>query len=481
MISDNLKKNISGIVEKIRKIERFLTENPVLSPAQISQVSYSCTEIALLSFAVYDDIAHEDNIGDRLLQREFSSALWQIALHCIEVQDWAEAIMLESHIRMIGKHCTGLIHMLGLPEPVLENALVARAPDDMLPVSDMPLQAGSPPGKSAAGEDIDARLLFEQEACEEDASLSLIIAPPVEDEIERLKIEIKALREILSSLVLRRDSLLLVESKELEALYMKELGSLEAEVYQAESTARYFQRKYEMMQAAVNRQEAYDTVKIEADLKEQYEAYKKVYEDFIRKAREAAESVRKRRDNVKNSSEGLGKDCSEESKDDASEETSGESRAEKDAPEESKDKRLKKLYRKIVKAMHPDLHPDQDEKTKELFKRAMRAYEEGDLQTMEEIDQILGGTSPEENEDILAALLEERKRLLALIQGIRAQIGLILGRYPFTKKELLNDPVRLEAEQNKLRKRLEQAKQRAASYQVRIEEMEEHGRSDSET
>ena len=90
--------------------------------------------------------------------------------------------------------------------------------------------------------------------------------------------------------------------------------------------------------------------------------------------------------------------------------------------------RLKKLYRRIVKAMHPDLHPDQDEKTKELFKRAMAAYEEGDLQTLEEIAQIIDGDEPENAEDLLTALLKEKERLLSLIRppgaGQRAGRGL---------------------------------------------------------
>ena len=47
----------------------------------------------------------------------------------------------------------------------------------------------------------------------------------------------------------------------------------------------------------------------------------------------------------------------------------------------------------------------------------------------------------------------------------------------------MNNPVRLEAEKNKLRKRLEQAKQRAVSYQALIDEMEkqQHGRSHPES
>ena len=483
LLHDELKQNITDIVWQIRYLQLLLSRTKSLSPEQNSKISFACTEIALLAIAASDDISKEGTIGDRLLQQEISSALWQIALHCIEIQEWTGEEMIRSNIKMIGKHCTGIIRMLSLPEPQFDEALILRATDDMVPFPAAPMQTIKPPGKLSFKSNQFSSLTVQDIPAEEESpeTASLITAPPAEDEIEKLKREIIVLREILSSLVLKRDNLLLVESKELEALYMKELGNLQAEIYEAESNARYLLRKYQMMQASVNRQEEFDTRKIEEDLKEIYEAYKKVYEDFVRKAREASETVKKRREKAKSTAEGLGKEKTE-TQTEEQDELPGKAE-EKDEDVDSEERRLKKLYRKIVKAMHPDLHPEQDEKTKELFKRAIRAYEEGDLQTLEEIDQIIGGGAPENTGDILQSLLEEKDRLIALIQGIRAQISLILNRYPFTKKELLNNPVRLEAEKNKLRKRLEQAKQRAASYQALIDEMEkqQYGRSHSES
>ena len=89
---------------------------------------------------------------------------------------------------------------------------------------------------------------------------------------------------------------------------MKELGYLELEVYAAESRARYLQRKYEMMQAAMNRRQPINTPEIEKKLNEKAEEFKKVYEEFRKKAKEAEESVRKRRRNAQNASDGLGKE-----------------------------------------------------------------------------------------------------------------------------------------------------------------------------
>ena len=103
------------------------------------------------------------------------------------------------------------------------------------------------------------------------------------------------------------------------------------------------------------------------------------------------------------------------------------------------------------------------------------------MQTLEEIAQIIDGEEPENEEDLLMALLKEKERLLSLIRGIRTQITLILSRYPFTKKELLNDPVQLKAEQDKLKVRLARAKDRAEVYRKKIEELEDDGRADHKT
>ncbi len=452
-IDDELQQNIEEILAAVRKIECVLEENNELSPSQLDQISYACSELALSAFAASDAMGQETAIEDRLLRRELSSALWQIAFHCIDVQVWTGEGMLRTHFGMIGKHCKTIRKMMGL-EGAEEPSI--REPRE-------PVAAGAQ--EIAAGDGTET---------------ALMAGPDADDEIARLKAEIRALREILTSLVLKRDNILLVESKELEALYMKELGSLEAEVFRAESNARYLQRKAEMMQAARNRREEIDHEAIEKTLNEKYEAFRKAYDEYTRKAQEAAERVRKRRENVKNAAAGSSgeekKKTEEEKKEEEAEEHSGETKI------RDENERLKKLYRKIVKAMHPDLHPDQDERITELFKRANMAYEEGDLRTLEEIAQTIDGEEPENSADLLAALKEEKERLLALIRSTREHIALILSRYPFTKKELLWDPVRLKEEQDRLWARLARAEQRAEGYRKRIAEMErqQDGRPDPE-
>ncbi|MCR4706872.1 MAG: hypothetical protein K5746_02885 [Clostridiales bacterium] len=467
-ISEELQKKIENIAVRIRDAERTLKETDVLNADQAAQISFSCTEIALLAFAASDELNEEAELGDRLLQREISALLWSVAIHCVEIQTWQSDAVIRANVEYMGRQCTSVISMTGLSEPYSEETPVSRAPEALrVAGGNTGMQTLKPPGGL-------------QTADPEEAAL--IMAPPPEDQIRRLKAEVKALKELLASLVLKRDSLLLVEIKELDALYMKELGYLELEIYREESKARYLQRKYEMMQAAVNRQEPIDTAEIEKKLSAQYEEFKKTYEEFRKKAAEAEESVRKRRQNAKDAADGLGKE-SARGNDEKDRLPPGEEPDpdDDDGIREQGAGRLKKIYRKIVKALHPDLHPDQDEKMKELFKRAMAAYEEGDLLTLEEIAHVLENDEPENPEDLLKALLKEKERLLGLIHGIRAQITLILGRFPFTWKEVLKDPVRLKSKQEELKKRLERAKKRSEVYRQRIEELEKNGRPDHQT
>lgn len=487
-ISDSLKQNIAGLVTQARYVERVLNRAVVLDSELSSWVSLASTQIALLAFSASDDLNQEKDVENRLIKQELSLALWQIALHCMEVQEGTELLMLQAHFRMIGKHCSNVLRLLNLPEPEWDEALIMRQREDIAVAlkRETGIQKVQPAGPLAAVSDV-------EESFEEDVFfLTLPVSAPEEDPVEKLKREVQALRDLLASLVLKRDNLLLVESRELEALYMRELGNLEAEVYREESNARYLQRKYEMMQAAVNRQEEIRKDEIEETLKKVYEAWQQAYEDYVRKAREAEDTVRRRKEKAKDTAEGIHQEGKSEKTEDHEQEgdsseaetkklPEGESQESEEQEPEDEIHRLKKLYRRIVKAMHPDLHPDQDERTKDLFKRAIRAYEEGDLRTLEEIAQIMTSGTTEEGQDPLSALLEEKERLLNLIMDIRHQISRILNQYPFTKKSLLHDPVRLEAEQNRLKKQLEKAKQRAQSYRLRIEELEKNGRADHQS
>ena len=91
--------------------------------------------------------------------------------------------------------------------------------------------------------------------------------------------------------------------------------------------------------------------------------------------------------------------------------------------------------------MHPDLHPNQDEATKDLFKRAIQAYKDGDLKTLTEIASMIAGDNQANAENVIEELLREKARILTLIRNIRAEVHIIKTRYPYSKKQILDDPI----------------------------------------
>lgn len=240
-------------------------------------------------------------------------------------------------------------------------------------------------------------------------------------EFEQLKLEVEKLRTELSMLVLERDSLLLIECKNIEAAYMLQLGSLEYKVYEAYCLYLRLKRKAELIQSRVNRQERIDLSAIDCYLDEEFAEYQAHLDEQIRKMNEAID-----RNNAKSLSQ---EDTAE----------------------------IKKLYRSIVKALHPDLHPDFTEEKKELFHKAVTAYENGDLRTIQIISaMVIEDNISDFHIDAIESLRQERERLISLLSSIRNDILVIKAKFPYTMKEILNDPSKLTARKNELENLLEQ-------------------------
>lgn len=161
-----------------------------------------------------------------------------------------------------------------------------------------------------------------------------------------LKEAVEKLRTEISMLVLERDELLMVDCKNIEMAYMLELGSLEYKVYEMQCAVLRVKRKLALIQAKKNRQEKIILARLEALLDEEFAAYKAKLDEHINKMNEALERSK-------------GKSLS-------SEDT----------------KELKSLYRAVVKSLHPDLNPDISEAQLKLFKTAVDAYKNGDVESM---------------------------------------------------------------------------------------------------
>ena len=471
-----LKQKVLEIVCRSAQINSFVKHHADLDNEEIQQIAYGCAELALLALCASDDASLFQEVTNPLLKTEISSRLREIAMHCMDVQEWEPAAMIQSHLEAVDLASSWLRTALDLPlpDPLEQDAAAGE-----------PLEIGHAPALTDMA-DLPGRA----------EALVALTEESEEERVSRLRAEIAALRELLTSLIMERDHLLNVEQRELETDYMIKLGKLEAEVYSAESSMRLLQRKLELMQAQRNRRQPIRTEEINAQIESLQEQFRRILEDLFRKAAEAeqyrreqekkrAEKEYKKAKKKAQAGEEEQRKADNGSADDpksaSGEQAAPDPEATEDKPQDEDDEErlLKKLYRKIVKAMHPDLHPDQDEATRDLFKRAILAYKESDLRRLQEIAAMLDGGEPEPGERLLEALEREREHLFSLIFGIRAELREIMAKHPFNKKELLNSPERLAAEQEKLRKRKDAAVQRAAGYSRRIQEMEaEDGRTD---
>ena len=309
---------------------------------------------------------------------------------------------------------------------------------------------------------------------------------PVVSEYVKLIEEILELELKLAALAEEIDDLENHVCVELRAEYDQKVGNLEyqARAYQFE-IAR-LKRAIELLQAAINRQEAakYEDVqkRVEAEYKEYEEDLHKKAEDMKRDSEYAKRRANKDQENEKEAEEerkargdGSGKGSSADGKKD------GDSKKDSEAEKESKEKKdednkdktnsekadetkangekaeseglgadrvnetpaqeLKRLYRYIMKKLHPDANPDATEAEMELLRKGQKAYSEGDLETLREIADQLDDTEITEKysdtpEDIIK-LRELRAKLAEKVEILIIHIEEIKNSFPYNEKDFL--------------------------------------------
>ena len=390
-----------------------------LNPEMQEQIELIASEIVIMALVTADALDGMQGTETILMRGEVSLRLRQIAFHCLDVQETEDAEEIRGHLQAADDLGGYIAEIVGLPKP------------------EIPGETGLVPSGLPSLEETVAALQLRGET---------------DEDVGKLRAEIRALRELLTSLVLERDHLDTVVLRDVEAAYMRELGGLEAEIYHAECEIRTLKKKLAMTQARVNRAQPIVEYEIDAALKKSIEEFRQAYEDFVRRVN-AAHSYSELRAKQKAAKK---------------QDTSAEP--------EDEEQECRRLYRKLVKAMHPDLHPEQDEMTRALFLRAVNAYKSMDVQTLREIDAMLSGELPDGTELLIAELRKEKARLLELIRGVRAEIRSRKECYPYTMKWILEDPERLAEEKKRLADRLVRAAEMVKLYQERIERMrKEHG------
>ncbi len=322
---------------------------------------------------------------------------------------------------------------------------------------------------------------------------------PVVSEYDKLIEEILELELKLAALAEEIDDLENHVCVELRAEYDQKVGNLEyqARAYQFE-IAR-LKRAIELLQAAINRQEAakYEDIqkRIETEYKEYEEDLHKKAEDMKRDSEYAKRRAKKDKENEKKAEEerkarsdknekgttpngkkggNSKKDTkaekdSEEKKDEDKKDNIGSEKTDKsdtegekaeseglgpDRVNETPAQELKRLYRSIMKKLHPDANPDATEAELELLRKAQKAYSEGDLETLRDIADQIDDTEITEQysdtpEDIIK-LRELRAKLAEKVEILIIHIDEIKNSFPYNEKEFLDDEEAVARRQEEL-------------------------------
>jgi len=265
-----------------------------------------------------------------------------------------------------------------------------------------------------------------------DENYTVILFP----EFVTLKAEVEKLRTEISMLLLERDELRLVVCKNIETAYMLSLGSIEYKAYGLHCELLRLKRKIDLVQAKKNRQEKVVLSAIEEQLDEEFAEYQRQLDEQINKMNKALDHSKGR------------------------------------VLTDEETKEIKKTYRNIVKALHPDLHPDITPAQIQLFQNAVQAYENGDLNSLRIISEMVAEpVIPEQSENGLTILAKEKERLTRTLELIREQISEIKATYPYTMKDLVEDPEKIAEKKKELEDTINELKEAYDLYATRLKEM----------
>lgn len=254
-------------------------------------------------------------------------------------------------------------------------------------------------------------------------------------EFEKLKKEVEKLRVELSMIVLERDTLVFVECKNIEMIYMLNLGHLEVKAYELECKCLRLRKKIELIQAKLNRQEKINLKEIEDNLEKEFIEYEQKLNEHVKKLSEAID--------WKNL----------------------------DVLSMESIKEIKKLYRSIIKKLHPDLNPNITKENLGLFDKAVKAYENSDLDTLKLIEMIIADKDSISSLSSLGELEREKNRLEKTLKTVRNSIEEIKIGYPYNLKSIIEDEVEINNWKNKLEKIIDEYRELVADYEIKIQNM----------
>ena len=245
----------------------------------------------------------------------------------------------------------------------------------------------------------------------------IIISP----EYAKLVEEIKQLKEDIVNLYEERDELTYHICKNIETEYMSKIGILEYKLYEFQCKILRIKRKIELYQLKINRQECPNEEEIEKELEDEYKEYTEKLEKM------------------------------------SSELQSALTRKNWGILSEENSKELKKVYRKLVKKLHPDLNKEKSEKNKNLLLQVTKAYENGDLVTLKNLELLTDEII--EKEDVEIGEMEELKKskikYKIIVKELLEEIKKIKDSFPYNKKEFLKSDILVQKRKEELNDEME--------------------------
>ena len=206
--------------------------------------------------------------------------------------------------------------------------------------------------------------------------------------------EVKKLKEELSQLIFEYDNLYGHVCPVIERKYILEFGICEYKLYELELKIDKLKRKIQLIQIEINNGNEIDLNRIDEKINEEFEEYEKQIQVQL-------DEINYLENNI----------FDKLSADDA--------------------KKLKKLYRILVKKLHPDLNPNQTFFELNLFFRAVKCFEDGNLKGLESVAALLPDEQLEE--------VSEIDKLEELIREYKDKISDLKNDYPYNKKDLLEN------------------------------------------
>ncbi len=340
-----------------------------------------------------------------------------------------------------------------------------------------------------------------------------IVLSQIIDEYESLIQEVQKLKMVVAALEAEKDDLELNVCRRLRAEYDEKIGHLELQITSYNLEIERLRSIIESMQAAVNRDEK---ITPEDAGKEADEKLKNFYDDLGKRAEQAKEdeefAKRRAEQDEKNAQDaGYSEDEPEDEPFDWDEFFKniddlnkafedffrafgnafggGSGSSEDYSRAESFDqggsakknvnpaKELKSLYRKIVKALHPDNKKNRTPKDDELLMEAKKAFEEGNLERLRQIAEMIEDEDIEKRfkntpEDI-EALKNLKYRLKTRLMYLQREVQRIKNSFPYNEKDFLADDVAVAAKQEELNKIIESCKNTIAALKERIAILQE--------